>query len=187
MSDPRIDPSPGMMWRLAEADRVERAQAARQARERGEERAKRAQEHDDYLYRFLWEELRRARLEGRAGVDPGDPATFVTTAAERIARAERIQDNQARALERQALKDAELIHDIGPAYANEVAPGDGDAGGGVVGQVAPPPAVSASRRATPLGARIRRAFTRWRPDDTDDTEPDDEYPEITRHVEQYRQ
>jgi hypothetical protein len=152
-----VGQAPGLAQRLARLEAVERAQEERrkaEARERFED---------------AYERRRIARMQELAsrGVwfDPNDDNTLAVSLEELMARGFAVQDLVAMEAERDArriAKEAGILDALGLPHrldAAEVsAPGDGDAGGGVVGQVAPPPAVSASRMA--VRSKVRRALER---------------------------
>jgi hypothetical protein len=148
-----VSPGPRTALYLHALDRWEAQRAAQEAREREERRER----HEEYLERFLMHEWHVAVLEGRPGIDFGNPSSFVTSVESRISRAEDMQDAEARAVERKVMLDAGLVHLLEPTHAADTASRSaGDAGGAVVGGPAAPPAVGRAR----VRARARAALAR---------------------------
>jgi hypothetical protein len=101
------DQTPGLpsVW-VAMAARADAREAAAERRE-ADDRAERAENRRE---RALWVEYQRALLEGREGVDPSDPRTYVLSPDEMASRVFAEQDREADRNQRKALIEAGLVH-----------------------------------------------------------------------------
>jgi hypothetical protein len=88
-----------------------RSDAREQAAERREREA-RLERAEDRRERALWVEYQRALVEGREGVDPSRPETFVLGPDQLAARVFAAQDAEAARNGRRVLMEAGLAHDL---------------------------------------------------------------------------
>jgi hypothetical protein len=103
---------------LARSEAIERAEAEREAAER----AARIEERHEA---WMWRRMQQMAWRGEP-FDPSDPSTLAQPLDEFIAETFAASDREADRLDRAALRDAGLLHSLGPRFADEPPSGAGE-------------------------------------------------------------